>query len=105
MEDGYRNWPIVRKLLIDNRLDHAALLAYSIGVSELMFVTRARIAFKKIELRVATAITAAADAQANLEDAIRERAEEMTKKKETKDEPGVAVTLDRVTDEPEPKKE
>lgn len=122
MEDGYRNWSIVRKLLIDNRVEHAALLAYSIGVSEQTFIFRARVAYRKTEIRVdgavETAREAARAAREELKDAIvkaaaeedegeaiKARAEAVTKAKAAEaEQPGVAVTLDRVTPD-EPKKE
>lgn len=61
MNEGYKNWPTVRKMLIDNRLEHAALLAYSIRVPESLFVRRAMAAYRKIESRVDDAVEIAND--------------------------------------------
>lgn len=98
MEEGYKNWSIVRKLLVDNRLEHAALLAHSIGVSPTMFAARARTAIGRIELKIIDAVHEAEQARADLE----EQLEQAITKEEAKqaEQPSVAVTLDRVTDEP-----
>jgi hypothetical protein len=67
MENGYKDWPIVRRLLIDNRLQHSALLAYSIGVSEQVFMMRARQAYRVTESWVNDGVQAANDAAADLQ--------------------------------------
>lgn len=53
MEYGYRDWRFMKKLLIDNNLEHAAQLAYGTGVSEKFFVARAMLAYKRTEEKVA----------------------------------------------------
>ena len=88
MENGFKNWPIVRKMLIDNRLEHAALLAYSIGVPEQMFVRRATTAYRKIEVRIDDQVSAAND----ILDTIAKTAESMAKEAEAEESEPPTVT-------------
>ncbi len=105
MEDsGMRNWPVLKKMLIDNRLEHAAMLAYGTGVSEAMFTVRARAAYGRIESRATEMAQVRADAMAEFitraaaEDAadadIKARAEAMTKEKEKAEPPAAGQNPD-----------
>lgn len=125
MEEGYtKDWPILRKMLIDNNLEHAAQLAYGLHVQEHLFVMRARAAFRRVvsgvEEHNARRAEVLADIAREVEesaagvmseaemDAVKERARAKTEEvaaEAPKEPPSVTVTLDRVTDEPEPKKE
>lgn len=102
MDEGYKNWPIVRKMLIDNRMEHAALLAYSINVPEALFVMRARSAYRRIESRVDDSVEIANDTLGRVADAMAREADLATNPpaNETKPaEEGVAANVCRVDED------
>jgi hypothetical protein len=105
MEDGYKNWPIVRKLLIDNRLEHAALLGYSIGVSEAMFAKRALAAYRRVESKVEDSVQIANDALKAIQEVRADIAAAAARHAAKAAENETVVTIDRVTETPEPPKD
>lgn len=108
MDIDYKDWPVVREILVRNRLEHTALLAHGINLSEHRFVRMAFVAFRTAENK----IEAAKDVQARFEEALRDAARERAageeaeppaepvKVKEPKLDPGIEANLPK-TNEPE----
>jgi hypothetical protein len=107
MENGFKNWPIVRKLLIDNRLQHSALLAYSIGVGEGTFMMRARHAYRLMESRIDDAVEIASDTLNTVANAVQAEEERTAQAKPAEQAPpeaGVRIDVSRVVEGTEPLK-
>lgn len=109
--NGYtKDWPVLKRMLIDNGLEHAAQLAYGTYVTEAMFTMRAQTAFRRVVATVAEHNRQRAEVMAEVAREVEEMEKEAGARNQgytrgqdegkPAEEGGVAVTMDRITDEP-----